>query len=81
MLAIALADCSKDFRSMKVSGIDDLPEAEGKELAMSMTVNEMQHLIVGTLAATKNDGKEAMKQKTVGDLIDEGKKIKEAKGE
>jgi hypothetical protein len=81
MLAVALAGCSKNFKSMKVSEVDALPEAERKELAKSMTVEEMQYLMVGTMAATKEGGKEAMKDKTVGDLIDEGKKIKDAKGE
>lgn len=79
MLAVALAGCSNDFRSMTVSELDALPEAERKELAKTMTVEEMQYLMVGTMAATKQDGKEAMKQKRVGDLIAEGKKLKDAK--
>jgi hypothetical protein len=70
---LMLAGCGgKNLKSMKYSEMRNLPEAQQKDLAKDLTMEDAENLMKGAMKYSTDTN--ALADKTIGDLIEEGKK-------
>ena len=73
-----LAGCSSDFHDMKISEVEKLSPEKRREFADELSEDERKALFAGTEAYINDSA--GLRQKTVGQIIEEGKRLQKAGG-